>query len=138
MYIIRLRPEKNGSRPALKPWNKKYPLLGYAICPDEFYEVFYSTNPAGFVNIKVEDDVVVSMEVNEEALEAYLASIPEPVVTPEEEIAELKKKLGATDYQAIKYAEGFLTEEEYADMKAQRQAWRERINELEAVIGGSV
>ena len=54
------------------------------------------------------------------------------------EISELKKKLGATDYQAIKYAEGCLTEEEYAEMRAQRQAWRERINELEAVIGGSV
>ena len=54
------------------------------------------------------------------------------------EIFDLKDKLYLTDYQAIKYAEGFLTEEEYADMKAQRQAWRERINELEAVIGGSV
>jgi hypothetical protein len=52
------------------------------------------------------------------------------------EIAELKKKLGATDYQAIKYAEGFLSDDEYANMKAQRQAWRDRINELEAIIGG--
>lgn len=54
------------------------------------------------------------------------------------EMFDLKQKLYGTDYQAIKYAEGFLTEEEYAEMKAQRQAWRERINELEAVIGGSV
>ena len=54
------------------------------------------------------------------------------------EIVELKNKLAETDYQAIKYAEGFLGEEEYADMKGQRQAWRDRINELEAVIGGSV
>lgn len=48
----------------------------------------------------------------------------------EQEIAELKTKLSETDYQAIKYAEGALTLEEYADMKAQRQAWRDRINEL--------
>lgn len=54
------------------------------------------------------------------------------------EIFDLKDKLYLTDYQAIKYAEGCLTDEEYAEMKAQRQAWRERINELEAVIGGSV
>ena len=51
----------------------------------------------------------------------------------EKEIAKLKEKLQSTDYQAIKYAEGALTAEEYADMKAQRQAWRDRINELETV-----
>ena len=54
------------------------------------------------------------------------------------EISELKRKLGATDYQAIKYAEGVISDEEYADMKAQRQAWRDRINELERAVGGSV
>ena len=46
-------------------------------------------------------------------------------------IAELKYKLMQTDYQAIKYAEGQLTEEEYAPIKAQRQAWRDEINLLE-------
>ena len=46
-------------------------------------------------------------------------------------IAELKYKLIETDYQAIKYAEGQLTEEEYAPIKAQRQAWRDEINLLE-------
>lgn len=48
-------------------------------------------------------------------------------------IAELKAKLEATDYQAIKYAEGAITAEEYAEMKAQRQAWRDRINVLEEI-----
>lgn len=47
------------------------------------------------------------------------------------EIAELKAKLSATDYQAIKYAEGVTSIEEYTPMKEQRQAWRDRINELE-------
>lgn len=49
------------------------------------------------------------------------------------EIADLKQQLRDTDYQAIKYAEGFISEEEYAPIKAQRQAWRERINELEVI-----
>lgn len=49
----------------------------------------------------------------------------------QQEIIELKQRLAETDYQAIKFAEGILTIEEYAEMKAQRQAWRERINELE-------
>ena len=133
MYIIKIKANENGARPPLQTWNKPALPDGYAACADEFYKVFYSTTPAGFVNIEVEDYVVVGMTVNSEALEAYLASIPEPVVTPEEEISELKGKLAATDYQAIKYAEGVLSEEEYAEMKAQRQAWRDRINELEEV-----
>lgn len=47
-------------------------------------------------------------------------------------IAELKQLLAESDYKAIKYAEGWLTADEYADTKAQRQAWREEINALEA------
>lgn len=50
------------------------------------------------------------------------------------EIVELKRKLSDTDYKAIKYVEGFLTEEEYKETKAQRQMWRDRINELESKI----
>lgn len=50
------------------------------------------------------------------------------------EIAMLKAKLAATDYQALKYAEGHFTDEEYAPIKAERQSWRDRINELEALI----
>jgi hypothetical protein len=51
--------------------------------------------------------------------------------TIEEEISILKNHLQATDYQAIKYAEGWLTAEEYEPIKAQRQQWREEINRLE-------
>lgn len=50
------------------------------------------------------------------------------------EILKLKGYLSSTDYQAIKYAECALSEEEYAEMKAQRQAWRDRINELESEV----
>lgn len=46
-------------------------------------------------------------------------------------ILALKQQLKNTDYQAIKYAEGLLTEEEYAIIKAKRQAWRDEINALE-------
>ena len=50
------------------------------------------------------------------------------------EIETLKQQLSDTDYQAIKYAEGHLLEEEYAPIKDQRQVWRDRINELEAEL----
>ena len=49
-------------------------------------------------------------------------------------IAELKALLQATDYQAIKYIEGFISETDYAPIKAQRRAWRDEINALEAEL----
>ena len=50
-------------------------------------------------------------------------------------IAELKALLQATDYQAIKYAEGFISEVDYAPIKQVRQSYRNKINELEVQIG---
>ena len=46
-------------------------------------------------------------------------------------IKELKLNLAKTDYKAIKFAEGVITEEEYDDTKLKRTAWREEINALE-------
>ena len=85
MFIIKKIANENGSRPALQTWNHATPPKGYAICPDKFHEVFYSTDPAGFVNITVENDVVTEMTVNQEALDAYLESLPEPEPVPEPE-----------------------------------------------------
>ncbi len=45
-------------------------------------------------------------------------------------IAQLKAKLDETDYIAAKLAEGAATREEYADVLARRQAWRDEINRL--------
>ena len=50
------------------------------------------------------------------------------------EIIELKKYLSDTDYKAIKYAEGEITESDYQEVKAQRHDARVRINELESLI----
>lgn len=50
------------------------------------------------------------------------------------EITQLKKQLSDTDYKAIKYAEGQISEEEYASVRAERQGYRDRINELEAML----
>ena len=50
----------------------------------------------------------------------------------EDEIARLKKELADTDYEAIKYSEGWFSEEEYAPIKAKREALREQIRALES------
>lgn len=47
-------------------------------------------------------------------------------------INELKALLKATDYQAIKYAEGEMPYEEYAPVRELRKGWRKEINDLEA------
>lgn len=46
-------------------------------------------------------------------------------------IAELKRFLFDSDYAVIKIAEGAATKEEYAELIAQRERWREEIRELE-------
>ena len=50
----------------------------------------------------------------------------------DEQIAMLKQNLADTDYKAIKYAEGLISEQDYADVKALRQQWRDEINRLES------
>lgn len=47
------------------------------------------------------------------------------------EIEGLKLELQETDYKAIKYAEGWISEEDYKLIKEDRQRIRNRINELE-------
>lgn len=47
------------------------------------------------------------------------------------QIEILKHKLSQTYDKAIEYAEGWISEEEYAPIKAERQALREEINRLE-------
>ena len=46
------------------------------------------------------------------------------------QIEAYKSELAKTDYQAIKYFEGWLTDEEYAPIKAHRQELRDKINAL--------
>lgn len=56
-------------------------------------------------------------------------------------ISALKGNLHSSDYLCMKWTEGELTDEEYADIKEKRQRWRQQINELEAELqqseGGS-
>lgn len=53
------------------------------------------------------------------------------IKSKEARIAELKGLLRETDYQAIKFAEGIWTAEEYEELRVQRQMWRDEINACE-------
>lgn len=89
--------------------------------------------------IDVEGKPYIPAHTEREEIWVYIPYTVEELakIAAEREIAELKAKLRDTDYQAIKYAEGAMSLVEYAETKALRQAWRERINVLEAVIGGN-
>lgn len=50
------------------------------------------------------------------------------------EINALKNLLSQTDYQALKFAEGSLSAEEYEEVKEKRQSFRDRINELQEMV----
>lgn len=116
MKIIKKIANTDGGRPPIQTWKHKTLPNGYAVCPEEFYETFYSTNPAGFVNITVENDVVISMEINNEALEAYIANNPEePVIhepTVAERVASLEEALAQSDETAIALYEAQVKQDE--------------------------
>lgn len=78
MKIIRLEANPSGSRPPIQDWTGNELPEGYAYCPEEFVNLFYSTTPAGFVNIEVTDGTVSNMTINQEALDEYIASLPTP------------------------------------------------------------
>lgn len=66
----------------------------------------------------------------------YYEVVEIPAPTQEElnavEIERLKAELSATDYKCLKYVDGALTDEEYAEVKAYRAELRAKINKLEA------
>lgn len=90
MKIIQITANENGARPPLQNWNSSTPPIGYAFLPDEFVHVFYPQDKqcAGFVDITVEGDTVTACTWNEEAYQAYIASLPEPEPEPEPEPTE--------------------------------------------------
>lgn len=43
---------------------------------------------------------------------------------------DLLRRLARSDYKALKFAEGSISEADFAPARTERQAWRERINEI--------
>ena len=96
MFIIRIEANANGPRPPMQSWNNDTAPEGFALATDAQKDVFYSTTPAGFVNITVKEGngakVVDTIEVNQEALDAYKATLPDPAVSAKSsKITEIKQ-----------------------------------------------
>ena len=104
----------------------------------ELNQIFYENKYNEACNFAFENDSTIKeIEADENGRRFQIVEIPQPTESElaQQEIQELKQKLFDTDYQAIKFAEGLITAEEYAQTKAQRQEWRDRINELEVKNG---
>ena len=65
---------------------------------------------------------------------AHVAYVPSQKEVIMKQIAHLKSELARTDYEAIKFAEGEMSAQDYEPYKVQRRAWRTQINELEAQL----
>ena len=89
-----------------------------------------------YINIETGEEITYeqtlkSVYEKEENGVVYFSNV---ISLEELRIAELKVLLSSTDYKAIKYAEGVLTEQEYLPIKEQRENWRKEINELEVLL----
>lgn len=101
---------------------------------DGAYFLVLKTYPSGGKDVqRIEDDAEPKQDAWDEEEEIAVFVPYTEKQKAEIEISQLKQKLFDSDYKAIKYAEGQLSEEEYSPIKEERQAWRDRINELEEV-----
>ena len=101
-----------------QPWRNNN-WLGEDWC--ELPAVLLPKHNGGYCELVFEGDKLVDL-------------IPTERPGPELTVEDLKAELAATDYKALKYMEGWLSEEEYAPIKAERQVLRDRINELKGAL----
>ena len=80
-----------------------------------------NANPEEWIEVDMNEEEI--LEQKQQNIENYTI-----------QIEQLKNELSTTDYKAIKYAEGWLNEQEYASIKIERQNLRDQINLLEQKI----
>lgn len=80
--------------------------------------------------LKVIEQTPEEIAEMEDAHAAYLASREYKF----QRIEALKAELAASDYKAIKFAEGWIPEEGYAPIREERQKIRDEINKLEFAL----
>lgn len=122
MNIIQINANENGGRPPMQSWNGA-PPAGYALVPDTLdTSAFYDF--MGFVTLELDGDTVAAMTGNQEALDAYKASLPEPVDPPpttEERVAALE-------------AENKLLKEQVSAQADQAEFYEDCIAEMATVV----
>lgn len=90
----------------------------------------------GEIKVAVPDEIDINNIYNYLYVNGEFIYKPDQKADNDERIAELKARLESTDYVVLKVVEGAATWDEYPDIRDQRQAWRDEINELERNKGG--
>lgn len=98
--------------------------LGTIFTLDKYDEAYKFVEENGYT--------IEEIEPKSDERQFKIVEIPQPSEEDikQARIEELKAKLSETDYVVIKIAEGEATQEEYAEVLANRKAWRTEINEL--------
>ncbi len=122
MNIIQINANENGGRPPMQSWHGE-PPAGYALVPDTLdTSAFYDF--MGFVTLELDGSTVTAMTGNQEALDAYKASLPEPVEPPpttDERVAALE-------------AENKLLKEQVSAQADQAEFYEDCIAEMATVV----
>lgn len=63
-----------------------------------------------------------------------LTEIDKKIIALNDELGECYGKLSSTDYKAIKYSEGWYSEEEYKPIKTERENLRIKIREIQSEL----
>lgn len=123
MQILQKAPLENGGYSVIQTWTGDVPPEGYVIVPDTLdTSVFYEF--LGFVDLTIDGDTVTAMTGNQAALDAYKASLPEPVDPPpttEERVAALE-------------AENKLLKEQVSAQADQAEFYEDCIAEMATVV----
>lgn len=123
MQILQKAPLENGGYSVIQTWPGEVPPDGCVIVPDTLdTSVFYEF--LGFVDLTIEGDTVTAMTGNQAALDAYKASLPEPVDPPpttEERVAALE-------------AENKLLKEQVSAQADQAEFYEDCIAEMATVV----
>ena len=117
-----------------KTWMESVALRGkpdtIELTDEEFAQIGVTKRFENGVLIDIPQDELETMRLAQLEYEQQLQRQAE-IDEIQRKIDGTKAKLSQTDYQAIKYFEGFISEVDYAPIKTQRQAWRDEINALE-------
>lgn len=126
MKIINI--ERAAPYPPIQTWNGPAAPDGWAAFPEEFYDIFYPPDKqaAGFVDITVEDGVVTACTWNEEAYQAYIASLPES--EPETDTPTTEERVEALE------SENHLLQEQVAALSDENDFQEELIVELANIV----
>lgn len=97
--------------------------------PDSIVAVIESEEYAKYLSGKYQYDATTksAVEVQETDLEK-LETIKSS------KLSEIQSLLIQTDYQAIKFAEGIITEEQYDSLKTLRVSWRSAYNSIQSAL----